>query len=160
MTIASVEGNSEQIEAVRELWSEYWESLGFTPEFQSFADELKGLPGKYQPPAGCLLLLYIGGVTAGTAALRPLHGTACEIKRLFVRPASRGRGAARRLMEALIDEARRIGYTTMFADTLPDMAAALRLYRDLGFEEVEPYSDAPTPDAVYLRLKLEQSHPH
>jgi GNAT superfamily N-acetyltransferase len=153
-TIETVEHQGAELEAVKELWSEYWQSLGFSSEFQGFALELAALPGKYAPPHGRLLLLRIDGEPAGTAAFRPLHEDACEIKRLFVRPARRGRGAARALMERLLQEARTSGYRNLYADTLPVMTAALDLYRRLGFEEVEPYADDPTPGAVYLRLAI------
>ena len=147
-------GDAAAIDAVRELWSDYWDALGFPVEFQSFAEELRTLPGKYGPPTGRLLLVRIDGQPAATAAFRQLTPEACEAKRLYVAPAYRQRGIAIALLTRLIEDARRAGYRTLYADTLPTMASALDLYRKNGFVETGPYSENPTPGAIYLRLAL------
>ena len=152
--ITSVDASAADIGAVQELWSEYWRSLGLSPDFQDFGEELRTLPGKYAPPAGRLLLARIDGEAAATAAFRPLRQDACEAKRLYVRPAYRRRGVAGSLLAALIEEARRAGYRDLYGDTLTTMAQALDLYRNMGFVEVGPYSDNPTPGAIYLHLSL------
>ena len=87
--------SSADIEQVRRLFEEYWAAFGFTPCFQNFAQELAGLPGSYSPPDGRLALAWISGRAAGCVALRRLDATRCEAKRLFVRPAFRGRGVGR-----------------------------------------------------------------
>jgi putative acetyltransferase len=113
------------------------------------------LPGKYSSPRGALALAYIDQKPAGTVALRPLNGPACEVKRLYVRPEYRGKGIGRALMLWIIEHARGLGYTTMHGDTLPVMADALRMYRDMGFSVIDhPYSNTPTPGAIYLELRL------
>ena len=147
-------GNQPAIKAVRELWTAYWHSFGLAPGFQGFAGELDSLPGKYGPPAGRLLLARIDGQPAATVALRPLSEVACEAKRLYVHPSLRRRGLAGTLLARLIEEARACGYRSLFGDTLPTMAAALDLYREMGFVETGPYSEDPTPGAIYLRLSL------
>ncbi len=143
-----------EIDAVKELWSEYWKSLGLPLDFQGFAKELRTLPGKYAPPTGCLLLGQVAGQLAATGAFRQLSHHGCEAKRLYVRPAYRGLGLAGSLLRKLIEEARVRGYRDLYADTLPSMTAALNLYRNMGFAEVGPYSDDPTQGAVYLHLNL------
>jgi ribosomal protein S18 acetylase RimI-like enzyme len=145
---------AEDMAVIRELWTEYWESVGLGVAFQGFARELADLPGKYGPPGGRLLLATVEGRPAGTAALRPLHEGACEIKRLYVRPAYRKSGLGRALLDRLVSEARSIGYREIFCDTLLSMSAAQRIYLDYGFETVEPYSVDPTPGAVFFRLVL------
>jgi GNAT superfamily N-acetyltransferase len=152
--ITSVNASAADIAAVQELWSEYWRSLGLSLDFQDFGEELRTLPGKYAPPAGRLLLARIDGEPAATAAFRLLRQDACEAKRLYVRPAYRRRGVAGSLLAALVEEARRAGYRNLYGDTLTSMASALDLYRNLGFVEVGPYSDNPTPGAIYLHLSL------
>ena len=76
------------------------------------------------------------------------------MKRLFVRPAFRGLGLGRQLVEATLDCARRKGYDAILLDTLSDMEAARALYEDLGFEEVPPYYHNPIPGAHYLKAQL------
>src|SRR5438874_12382799 len=99
-----------QIEAARALFLEYGASLGFNLCFQSFDQELAGLPGDYAPPEGSLLLAHYDGALAGCVALHKLEPHGCEMKRLYLRPQFRGKGTGRALAETIILEARAIGY--------------------------------------------------
>jgi putative acetyltransferase len=127
-----------------------------------FEQELSGLPGAYGPPSGRLLLAWVGGTAAGCAALRRIDDQSCEMKRMFVTPAARGRGVGRALGTELIRTARGQAYTSMYLDTSIRQAEALSLYRSLGFAEVEPYYDPPPPLRnwlVFLKLDLEPPEP-
>src|SRR5918912_2666522 len=142
----------EQIAQARELFLEYAGWLGFSLCFQNFDKELAELPGAYAPPRGRLLLAQQAGETAGCIALRPILDGACEMKRLYVRPAFRGQGLGRELAVRVIEEARTLGYERMLLDTLPDkMAGAIKVYRSLGFTEIGPYYQ--TPDEGFLFME-------
>jgi putative acetyltransferase len=151
----------EGIAAIRALFREYAEAIGFSLDFQGFDDELAGLPGRYAPPAGRLLIARIGGEIGGKIAggvgLRALGHGICEMKRLYVRPGFRGHRAGRRLAEAIIDEARAIGYHSMRLDTADRMTEANALYRTLGFAEIPAYCENPLPDARYFELRLDNN---
>jgi putative acetyltransferase len=144
-----------EIQEVRALFEEYAAWLKVDLCFQGFTAELAGLPGYYAPPRGRLLLARSeNGVAAGCVALRPLSGTACEMKRLFVRPDFRRRGLGRQLAERVVSEASAAGYTVMRLDTLPFITAALQLYESMGFVRYAPYYDTPMADTIFLELKL------
>lgn len=149
----------EDIAEVRALWTEYWETLGLPLTFQSFGEQLRNLPGEFAPPAGLLLLALQDSEAAGTVAVRALRADACEAKRLYIPVRFRGQGLGRKLLMAAIDEARQIGYSVMYGDTLPSMHEAAGLYENIGFERVDAYSDNPTPGAIYLRLVLQHGAP-
>jgi carbonic anhydrase len=123
--------------------------------FQGFEDELRTLPGAYARPRGRLLLARDGAEIAGAVALRPLEGDVCEMKRLYVRPAWRGRGLGRRLAAAVIAQGRDAGYARMRLDTLAFMAEATRLYRSLGFSEIPAYYHNPLEGVLYLERRLD-----
>ena len=76
------------------------------------------------------------------------------VKRLYVRPAFRGLGLGRQLVEAAMDAARQGGYASVLLDTLNDMEAARALYTDLGFHEIPPYYHNPIPGAHYLEADI------
>ena len=143
------------IEHARTLFEEYAAALGISLCFQNFEQELKDLPGKYAPPDGRLLLATENDDLAGCIALRKLEPGVCEMKRLFVRPGFRSHGLGRVLVETIIDEARKLGYTHMRLDTLPGlMDKAIALYRSFGFVEIGPYYENPVAGAKFMELEL------
>ncbi|MEO8079166.1 MAG: GNAT family N-acetyltransferase [Caldimonas sp.] len=150
---------TNELASVVEIFRDYAASLQVDLCFQNFDAELAGLPGEYAPPGGVLLLAFVDGQLAGCGAMRPLadadYANACEMKRLFVRPAFRGLGLGRSLAQALLDEARRSGYSAMLLDTLDDMEAARELYGSLGFAEIPPYYFNPIAGAHYLKADLD-----
>jgi putative acetyltransferase len=139
---------------VRQLFREYSGLVQAALCFQNFDAELAALPGAYAPPSGALLIAREGATAAGCVALRTLEDRTAEMKRMFVRESHRGSGLGRRLALAIIDEARSRQCRRMVLDTMPHLAAAIALYKDLGFKESEPYLAAPTPGALCFELKL------
>jgi GNAT superfamily N-acetyltransferase len=147
--------SAEQVAHARELFHEYAQSIGFSLCFQNFDKELAGLPGKYAPPEGRLLLADYEGQVAGCVALRKFEDGICEMKRLYLRPAFRGKGLGRVLAQKIIAEAREIGYLRMRLDTVqPIMNDAIAMYRRLGFVEIPAYCVNPEPGVLYMELEL------
>ena len=146
--------SAEDVAGVRGLFDEYQEALGVDLCFQGFDRELAELPGEYVAPRGCLLAVRKHGELVACVALRQLDAQTCEMKRLYVRASHRGLGLGRALAEAVIAEAKRIGYARMRLDTLPSMTEAAGLYERLGFREIEPYYPNPVPGARFLQLEL------
>jgi ribosomal protein S18 acetylase RimI-like enzyme len=138
----------EEIEEVRRLLREYEASLGVSLCFQGFERELAELPGEYAPPGGRL------HQAVGCVTLRRVDDATCEMKRLYLRPGFRGRGAGRLLAVAIIGEARKIGYKKMRLDTLAEMREARTLYESLGFKRIEPYYHNPMQGAIFMELEL------
>jgi len=164
IAIAPARGD-EELATVARLFREYQISIGVDLCFQGFEEELATLPGAYGPPRGEILMARAGRAAAGVIAVRPLpaYGAAgagpdrdgsCEMKRLYVRPAFRAAKLGRRLAEAILAEARRLGYRRIVLDTLHDMTAAQTLYRTLGFTETDAYYKNPLPGVRYFALTL------
>jgi putative acetyltransferase len=147
-----------ELQATRDLFLEYAQSLRVDLSFQSFEEELAQLPGEYAPPRGALLLAKVDGALAGCCALRPAdavdYPNAAEMKRLYVRQAYRGQGIGRQLTDAILDVARQLGYSCVLLDTLSDMEAARAMYEDMGFKEIPPYYHNPHAGAHYLKVDI------
>ncbi len=105
--------------------------------------EVAGLPGAYGPPDGALLLAREADLSLGCVGSKRFDGESCEMKRMFVAPVARGRGAGRLLAEAVVERARVAGYRRMYLDTSIRQTEAIELYRSLGFTEVPAYHDLP-----------------
>lgn len=158
----------EDLAAVVKCFHTYTEWLDEDLSHQNYASELAGLPGKYAPPTGALLLAVDSdsGAALGCVALRPLElqpthpkarqGHRCaEMKRLFVYPEARGRQVARKLLLELLKRAKDEGYNEVYLDTLARMEAAIKLYKSEGFVEAQPYNDSPYVGTTYLAKELD-----
>ena len=149
--------SDDDIQRARGLFEEYATGIGISLCFQNFDQELKNLPGDYAPPDGRLLLATDDDQQlAGCIAMRKLEPGVCEMKRLFLRPAYRGQGLGKLLVESVIDEARKLSYTRMRLDTLPGrMDKAIALYQSIGFVEIGPYCENPVEGAKFMELNLD-----
>lgn len=153
MDVRSAE-TEEDLEAVRRLFTSFlsWhrqrrvENLELIDAYfdgPAYQREIDGLPGDYATPDGALLVCWEAGLALGCVALKRLGDDSCEMKRMFVAPMARGRGAGRALADSVLERARGAGYQQMYLDTSVRQTEAIGLYLDLGFEEVGPYYDVP-----------------
>jgi GNAT superfamily N-acetyltransferase len=123
---------------------------------QDFEGQLADFRAHFNPPRGECLLARLGGEPVGVVMLKPYAEGVCELNRMYVATAARGRGVGRRLCETLIARARDLGYREVRLDTLNERVEALPLYRALGFR---PDPDPPAymradPELVSLRMTL------
>lgn len=100
---------------------------------------------RYFPPDGRVLLAMRESQPVGIARLKRLREGVSKVKRMYVRPEFRGKGIGRSLLEAILNEARQIGYPTVRLDSACFMQAAQALYRSAGFREIEPYPESEIP---------------
>lgn len=155
-----IASSPHELDQVRALFRQYAQWLddhdpdGVDLCFQGFDQELARLPGKYAPPGGRLLLARCGQEPAGCVALHPFSPGICEMKRLYVRPEFLGKGIGKRLVDAIIQAGRELGYRAMRLDTLPYMKAAIALYQAHGFMLIPRYYDTPLKDTIFMELKL------
>ena len=155
MTEIKQAANEDHIADARALFREYEAWLGMSLCFQKFEEEVASLPGKYAPPGGRLYVAYDGGSPVGCIALRGLEPGICEMKRLYLRDAARGKGVGVRLIERVIADARAIGYEKMRLDTFPPkMGKAVGLYEAHGFYEIPAYYDNPHGGVLYMEKTL------
>ena len=113
----------------------------------------------FTPPSGRLLLVKEDEAIAGIACMKKLRDDTCEIKRMYVRPSFRGKQIGRSLLNALIQDAKEIGYSKILLDSARFMEAAHKLYRSTGFKEIELYPETEMTEdfqeyMVYMEMIL------
>lgn len=146
---------------IRILFSEYTKMLiagdsSFQKylELQNYDEELEHLDIKYGLPDGRLYLAFYHGELAGCIGLRKIDQWNCEMKRLYVRPAFRGKRIGSKLVQQIIKDAKDIGYSHMLLDTLPFLKSAINMYETIGFYEIPSYNDSPMTTSIYMKLDL------
>lgn len=121
---------------------------------QNYDEEILHLEEKYAPPKGQIYLVFVDGELAGCVGMKPSDDSHAELKRLYVRPAFRGRNLGETLTRRIMDDARKAGYRCLRLDTLPGLKSALKLYRRLGFREIDPYYDCLVPGTIFMEIEL------
>ncbi|NJN05525.1 MAG: GNAT family N-acetyltransferase [Rhodobacteraceae bacterium] len=145
----------EDLDAVRRLWLEYltWGSSQMQSRHgvhlhspaETVEQDLAAV-GKYQPPQGCLVLVFRDGQACGVGCLHRIGDGIGEIKRMYVDPSLRRLGAGRAILDHLLTAARNAGYTKVRLDSADFLAAAHALYRSVGFKDIEPYPESELPE--------------
>jgi GNAT superfamily N-acetyltransferase len=123
--------------------------------FGALEEEAAHLPQSFQDQGGGCLMALVNHQPAGFVAWRRLSAAvapnACELKRLWVRPIARGLQLGRALTQRALDLAAKAGYRAVYLDTAPaSMAAAHRLYLQMGFAPCAPYNDNPVEALEYM----------
>ena len=121
---------------------------------QNYDEELEHLESKYGLPYGRLYLAFYNGELAGCIGLRKIDEKNCEMKRLYVRPEFRGNNIGNILVKKIIEDAKTIGYKHILLDTFPFLETAIKLYKNLGFYEIESYNNSPMDNLIYLNFNL------
>jgi GNAT superfamily N-acetyltransferase len=149
--VAFVPGQHEA--DLRDLWTAYLtesaedlaREFGFVEDIPAVVAETLSHLDQFAPPAGRLLLVEEEGMVLGCGCLRASAPGVAEVKRMYLRPAARGRGLGRSLLEALLEAARQEGYREACLDTDGLMPAAVGLYRAAGFAPCAPYPESEIP---------------
>ena len=145
----------KELDDIRDLFREYEKELDEDICFQSFEDELKDPLKKYGPPSGDLILAYWEDEVAGCIALTKMkESSACEMKRLYVKPSFRKNKIGKLLVEELLTSAKEKSYAKMRLDTFLKLQAAVHLYQQFGFENISAYYNNPLPGVVYMEKQL------
>ena len=148
---ASFPADSQSLKAVIH---EYIAWLDMDLSYRGFAQEMEAFDGLFTLPSGFFLMAVSGqDIAGGVGLLRHDAGTA-EVKRLYVRPGFRGRQLGEKLICALMDRARQLGYERLVLDAVPQTVVAQQLYRAMGFEETLPYYSNPVPGTKFFALSL------
>lgn len=166
LTILQAETEAHR-EHARELFGEYlvWANammnreVGVSFDIRAILERDMLELDRFSPPAGRLILAFDDEEPAGIACLRKIGADTGAVKRMYVRPASRGKGIGRALLARLCEDARHIGYAKIRLDSAPFMESAHALYHSIGFRDIEPYAESEVPPefqhrSLFMELTL------
>jgi putative acetyltransferase len=148
---ASFPADSHSLKAVIQ---EYITWLDMDLSYRGFAQEMAAFEGLFTLPSGLFLMALSGQDIAGCVGLLRHDAGTAEVKRLYVRPGFRGRQLGEKLIAALVDRARQLGYERLILDAVPQTVVAQQLYRAMGFEETASYYPNPVPGTNFFALSL------
>ena len=142
-------------EDAKRLFEAYAHSLGFDLGFQAFSKELEQIDVMYKYPEGGIFLIKNNGVSVGCVAVRTFSEGIGELKRMYIQEEARGLKLGKQLLEAALQYSKSIGHKAIRLDTMPEMQAAIKLYRTAGFREIAPYRLNPFEEALFFELKFD-----
>jgi ribosomal protein S18 acetylase RimI-like enzyme len=140
VTNAKLETTSVDDPEVRPLYDAFIRETDAPLEIDLEAEIAAGPPRDLMPPSGLLLIARVDGEPAGLGGVRHLDTEVAEVKSMYLDPAFRGQGLARRLLAELEEIARRRGCRAIRLDTSHYLTDAVRLYRAAGYREVADYN--------------------
>ncbi|HLP51178.1 MAG TPA: GNAT family N-acetyltransferase [Chitinophagales bacterium] len=127
------EDNSTICHIIKAVFEEH----GINRPGTAYYDEsLNHMSDCFKAPGSRYFIGLIDGVVYGGAGVFPTAGLptdTCELVKMYLLPAARGKGLGRALIEACFDFARQSGYQRVYLETMPELKAAVRIYEKLGF---------------------------
>ncbi len=155
MEITTNVANSElDFEVAKKLMREYAADIGVDLAFQDFENECNNMATQYANPEGAFVIAYHNDHPIGCFGIRKIDNSTCELKRMYLRQEVRRQGLGERLLTIAIQTAAGLEYQLMRLDTLPSMTSAIRLYKKLGFKEIEPYRFNPIEGSKFMEIDL------
>ena len=103
------------------------------------------------PPTGAFVVVRVDGDLAGCGGVQRVDDETGEIKRMWIHPAHRGAGLARRLLAELEDHVRRLGHRRVVLDTNGTLSTAIALYESSGYQPIERYNDNPYAERWFAK---------
>ena len=143
------------LDEVKKLIIAYSNELNRDLSFQNFDKELSNLKEKYTYPNGKVICCKTeDNEVIGCVAFTKHSDVRCELKRLYVLPEYRKFGIGKKLLESIIEEARKDNYKEIVLDTIKPLKSAIKLYEKYGFKEIPSYYNNPMDDVIYMKLDL------
>lgn len=146
--------NQANYALARMLFEEYAALINIDLSFQKFDSELNQLETMYQMPQGGIILAEEEGICRGCVGIRKIDEHTSELKRMFVRSGSQGKGIGKSLLHYAVELAKDCKYEKIQLDTLNTMNEAIHLYKSAGFYQIEAYYPNPMPAALYFEKLL------
>jgi len=137
--------------AIKTLVFGVLEEYGLQPDPSETDADLHDIQAAYTSAGGAFdLLVDEDGCILGTVALGRISHSECELRKMYMVRAARGKGYGRGLLEHGIETARKLGFTRITLETASVLKEAVALYQRRGFRPFSPEHLSPRCDAAYF----------
>ena len=129
--------NAVVAEIIREVMAVY-NCIG--DGYSSADPEVAAMSDYYRPPRAAYYVVEVDGLVLGCGGIAPLEGgdkDTCELRKMYFLPKLRGAGIGHVLLQHCLDEARKMGYSRCYLETMEDMKSARKLYSRAGFKDLQ-----------------------
>lgn len=142
-------------ESIRRVVFGVLDEYGLVAEHRGVDVDLDDIEVNYVEPGGLFEVVEdASGEIVGTVGLFAKGNGLCELRKMYLLPAMRGKGLGRQLLERMLAEARRRGFTRMELETSSKLVEAIALYRRYGFTPfTAPHLACRCDEAYYLNLR-------
>lgn len=144
----------EDTQTLEALIHEYVNWLDLDLTARGFHAEMAHIETVFSPPGGLFLIACLDGEAAGCVGLKRLPSHTAEIKRLYVKPAFRGRAIGRKLLNVLFEKAAEHAIERLILDAVPQTVKAQALYEEMGFHEIDAYYSDPLPGTRFFEIAI------
>lgn len=121
---------------------------GLKPDPGSTDADLNSIETSYLSRGGSFYVIEVDGKLLGSAGLYPIDNSTCELRKMYLHPSFRGRGAGKHLLGLLLADARKFGFSRVTLETASVLREAISLYRSYGFREYTPEHLSPRCDHI------------
>ncbi len=132
---------SKDNKAIAEIIRSVLIEMGVPKVGSAYEDKALGMMCEtYDHPKSSYYVLEEKGVVIGGGGIAPLENGApdtCELQKMYFLPTARGRGMGFEMINKCLDFAKEHGYTKCYLETMPYMKAARKLYKKMGFVDLE-----------------------
>lgn len=126
--------NPVMAKIIRSALAEFGADKPGTVYYDESTDHLFEL---FQTPGSCYFVAQDGEEILGGAGIFPTEGLPphwCELVKMYLRREAQGLGIGRTLITKSLEEAKKMGYKTVYLETMPELSKAVKVYEKFGFE--------------------------
>jgi putative acetyltransferase len=149
--------SSADVATLRQIIYPTLNEYGLEPDPQTTDADVEDVDRHYGGAGGYFCILEVDGEPIATGGIRPMSGSRCELRKMYMLKHARGKGYGKQMLTHLLEQARRMGYEEVMLETASVLKEAIALYRAFGFRDANDLLETARCDqAMILSLRTEK----
>ncbi len=151
------EATNQDADSIRSMIFSILAEYDLMAEHEGVDADLGDIEANYMARGGSFdVVVDTNNLIVGTVGLYPLDAKTCELRKMYLIPACRGKGMGRKLLDRVLDKAKSQGFERMVLETSSKLVEAIAMYKRYGFTRAEDFPTCLRCDQAY-ELALEKS---